>query len=44
MKESKAFNSVRKNLQVNVFKFIIISIVISVIIFSYQKDGFYFGI
>jgi len=44
MKESETSNSIRKNLQTNIFKLILISIVISVVIFSYQKDGFFFGI
>ena len=44
MKESKAPYSRRKNPQYNIFKFILILIVISVVIFSYQKDGFFFGI
>ena len=44
MKESEASNSLRKNLQNNIFKLILISIGISVVIFSYQKDGFFFGI
>jgi len=44
MRETESTNSLRKNIQFNLFKFIILLIVISVIIFSYQKDGFYFGI
>ena len=44
MKESGASDSLRKNLQNNFFKLILILIVISVVIFSYQKDGFFFGI
>jgi len=44
MKESETSNSLRKNLQNNIFKFILISIGICVVIFSYQKDGFFFGI
>ena len=44
MRESEGTNSLRKNIQFNLFKFIILLIVISVLIFSYQKDGFYFGI
>ena len=44
MKESESPDSIRKNPQNNVFKLILILIVISVVIFSYQKDGFFFGI
>ena len=44
MKESEAPDSIRKNPQNNIFKFILILIIISVVIFSYQKDGFFFGI
>ena len=44
MRESEETNSLRENIQNNLFKFIIILIVIAVLIFSYQKDGFYFGI
>ena len=44
MKESETTNLLRKNIQNNVFKFILILIGISVVIFSYLKDGFYFGI
>ena len=44
MKTSEAPNSIRKNIQNNLFKFILILILISVIIFSYKKDGFFFGI
>tara|TARA_B100000886_G_scaffold299811_1_gene228523 strand:- start:938 stop:1093 length:156 start_codon:yes stop_codon:yes gene_type:complete len=44
MKKSEPAYSIRKNTQNNVFKFILILIVISVVIFSYQKDGFFFGI
>ena len=44
MKETESADSIKKNPQNNLFKFIIVLIVISVIIFSYQKDGFFFGI
>ncbi|ABV51271.1 Hypothetical protein P9215_16581 [Prochlorococcus marinus str. MIT 9215] len=44
MKSSEASNSLRKKIQNNIFKFILISIGISVVIFSYEKDGFFFGI
>jgi len=44
MKSSEASNSLRKKLQNNIFKLILISIGISVVIFSYEKDGFFFGI
>ena len=44
MIETKESSSARKNLQNIIFKFIIAFIVISVMIFAYQKDGFYFGI
>ena len=44
MTKLEAPDSLRKNLQNNLFKFILISIAISVIIFSYQKDGLFFGI
>ena len=44
MKSSEESNSLRKKLQNNIFKFILISIGISVVIFSYKKDGFFFGI
>ena len=44
MKSSEASNLLRKKLQNNIFKFILISIGISVVIFSYQKDGLFFGI
>jgi len=44
MKESETSKSLRKNLQNNIYKLILISIGISVVIFSYQKDGFFFGI
>ena len=44
MKTSEASNSLRKKLQNNIFKLILILIGISVVIFSYQKDGFFFGI
>ena len=44
MRNSEEPYSIRKNPQNNIFKFILILIVISVVIFSYQKDGFFFGI
>ncbi|KGF95649.1 hypothetical protein EU95_1342 [Prochlorococcus marinus str. MIT 9201] len=44
MKSSEGSNTLRKKLQNSIFKFILISIGISVVIFSYQKDGFFFGI
>lgn len=44
MKSSEASNLQRKKLQNNIFKFILILIGISIVIFSYQKDGLFFGI
>jgi hypothetical protein len=44
MKSSEASNLLRKKLQNNIFKFILILIGISIVIFSYQKDGLFFGI
>jgi len=44
MKSSEASNSLREKLQNSIFKLLLILMGICVVVFSYQKDGFFFGI
>ena len=44
MQTQGSSDSLRKSIQNNLYKLILISIVISVIIFSINQQGFFFGI
>ena len=44
MQTQGSSDSLRKSIQNNLYKLILISIVISVVIFSINQQGFFFGI
>ena len=44
MKKKDSTKTLRESIQNNVYKFILISLVISVIVFAVQDQGFFFNI